>query len=86
MGQDVELWKRELKSAGWTPIRHDVWKAPCGCRYRGPYHAWTIMLTIKANDLECPNHKGCFPPCGLCYAGQCAAVPQSQSDATGEQN
>lgn len=55
MGQDVEAWKRELLNAGWTPLRSTVWRAPCGCLYRGPYRAWTVMLAIRANDLECPN-------------------------------
>lgn len=56
MGQDVELWRRELREAGWTPIRHNLWKAPCGCLYLGPWRAWTVMLAYKANEvLECPN-------------------------------
>lgn len=51
MGHDVELWRRELSEAGWTAIRHDVWKAPCGCLYRGPWRAWVTMLEMKANML-----------------------------------
>jgi hypothetical protein len=51
MGQDVEVWKRELGEAGWTAIRHDVWKAPCGCLYRGPWRAWVTMLAMKANMI-----------------------------------
>lgn len=59
MGQDVELWIRELKEAGWKQYRGmNAWQAPCGCLYRGPYKAWTIMLATKANNLVCPNeHK-----------------------------
>jgi hypothetical protein len=60
MGQDVELWRRELGEAGWTALRHNLWKAPCGCLYLGPYRAWTVMHIYKANEiLECPNtHSG----------------------------
>lgn len=49
--QDVEQWRAELCEAGWTPIRHDVWKAPCGCLYRGPWRAWVTMLEMKANMI-----------------------------------
>lgn len=49
--QDVEQWRRELGEAGWTAIRHDVWKAPCGCLYRGPWRAWVTMLEMKANMI-----------------------------------
>jgi hypothetical protein len=53
MGQDVELWQKELAEAGWERLRHDMYKAPCGCTYRGPYRAWTVMLAMKIYD--CPN-------------------------------
>lgn len=33
-----------------------LWRAPCGCLYRGPYRAWTVMLAMKAQQMPCPNH------------------------------
>jgi hypothetical protein len=54
--QDVAMWERELRAAGWTSTRRTVWRAPCGCLYRGPYGAWCKMVAIRANNLECPNH------------------------------
>jgi hypothetical protein len=53
MGQDVKSWVKELTEAGWKQLRLTVWQAPCGCIYRGPYRAWTVMLAMKS--MSCPN-------------------------------
>ena len=41
--QDAQRWRRELADAGWTEKYSMVWRAPCGCLFRGPYGAWTQM-------------------------------------------
>lgn len=45
MIQDVDRWIAELKAAGW--VRHatnsEIWIAPSGGWYRGPFKAWQIM-------------------------------------------
>lgn len=42
--QNVELWRRELLAAGWTPHRTGtMWRAPSGDLYFGPYGAWKAM-------------------------------------------
>jgi hypothetical protein len=43
MGQDVELWIRELEAAGWRKVMSSVWKSPSGHLFRGPYGAWCQM-------------------------------------------
>lgn len=50
--QNVELWDRELRAAGWLPVSARtglevrgsiVWRSPQGLLYRGPYAAWKLM-------------------------------------------
>jgi hypothetical protein len=41
--QDVELWKSELRAAGWSPKFSTAWESPSGVLYRGPYGAWKAM-------------------------------------------
>lgn len=43
MEQDVELWERELKEAGWTKLHANVYESPSGLMYRGPFQAWRLM-------------------------------------------
>lgn len=43
MGQDVDLWIRELKAAGWEQVQMTVWKSPSGHLFRGPFKAWELM-------------------------------------------
>src|SRR5208282_4189131 len=32
-----ENWEQELRDAGWTAVRLDLWRSPHGDLYRGPY-------------------------------------------------
>ena len=43
--QNVDLWVRELTTAGWSRYRgmQTVWRAPNGSLYRGPFGAWKTM-------------------------------------------
>ena len=41
--QDVDLWERELREAGWTRRFPTVWQSPGGSFYRGPFGAWKAM-------------------------------------------
>ncbi len=43
MEQDIDLWIRELKEAGWEQVQMTVWKSPSGYLFRGPYKAWELM-------------------------------------------
>jgi len=46
--QDIDLWIRELKAAGWTEWRRPtIWQAPDGKLFRGPYLAWCIMRRLR---------------------------------------
>jgi hypothetical protein len=61
--QDVDCWTRQLRAAGWVPVRartgqelpgSTVWRSPSGHLYRGPYGAWCQMLKREEYDLtEC---------------------------------
>lgn len=50
--QNVELWKRELKEAGWVEVRSDIWECPARLWYRGPFQAWQLMKTHP--ELQLP--------------------------------
>lgn len=67
MSQDVDLWVRELRAAGWTAVAYkrgsprvgtpvnvvtNIWRSPEGLLYRGPYKAWKVM---KDPDYERSN-------------------------------
>jgi hypothetical protein len=52
---DASTWKRELRAAKWVEVNTCVYRAPCGCLYRGPYRAWTVMRDLAASGAECPN-------------------------------
>jgi len=42
--QDIDLWIKELKAAGWTEWRRPtIWQDPDGRLFRGPYRAWCLM-------------------------------------------
>ena len=55
MGQDVDLWIRELKAAGWKQIQMTVWESPSGYLFRGPYKAWELMYAHP--ELNRPKEK-----------------------------
>lgn len=38
--QDPLVWMRELSELNWRQVNSTVWKAPCGCLFRGPWRAW----------------------------------------------
>ena len=48
----AENWEAELTDAGWTRTRFDLWKSPHGDLYRGPFHAWKVMNSIKQWGLK----------------------------------
>ena len=57
MSQDVELWERELRQAGWNNTMPTVWQSPSGHYFRGPYKAWTLLhshpeLSIKHKSWQ----------------------------------
>lgn len=43
-----ESWARELRAGGWVEVRLNVWRAPDGYLYRGPYGAWVEMYRRQA--------------------------------------
>lgn len=56
MGQDVELWVRELLAAGWVRIRMDTWQSPSGHFFRGPYGAWCQMHSHPELNIKLEAH------------------------------
>jgi hypothetical protein len=57
--QDVDCWMRQLRAAGWVPVRartgqalpgSTVWRSPSGHLYRGPYGAWRQMVKREEDD------------------------------------
>jgi len=40
----IEQMIEELRLAGWTRLRANIWRAPQGGLFRGPYGAWKAML------------------------------------------
>lgn len=38
--QTPDIWRRDLKAAGWTEESPTTWRAPDGSLHRGPYGAW----------------------------------------------
>lgn len=53
---------RELMAAGWKRVRLGLYRAPCGCLFRGPARAWTEM-----NGTHLADHIASgLPPNGSC--------------------
>ena len=55
--QDNEIhsptaWKRDLIAAGWTEVRHTVWKDPEDSLWRGPYGAWCELQRRKREQAN----------------------------------
>ncbi len=44
--QNLELWLRELKEAGWQRVKLTVFMSPDGTLYRGPFGAWKAMRAM----------------------------------------
>lgn len=40
---DVRTMHDDLVKAGWIQASLMLYKAPCGCLFRGPYRAWVEM-------------------------------------------
>lgn len=70
-----ERWRADLQAAGWKALRHDVWQAPNGALFRGPYGAWCALQTLQVDSCEgCGTTEGVrFRPdadgdfCDGCY-------------------
>lgn len=43
MPNDPRQWERDLADAGWRKVYSHIWRAPCGCMFRGPFRAWAEM-------------------------------------------
>lgn len=43
VSQDPSRWVADLLAAGWEQMHLTLYRAPCGCYFRGPYHAWVEM-------------------------------------------
>lgn len=56
---DVRVMHTDLVEAGWKEERYMLYKAPCGCYFRGPYRAW-----VEMNGTHLANHiaAGYSPP------------------------
>ena len=57
MIDDVEIWERELREAGWKEIHHTQWECPAGYRFRGPYGAWKNMKADPGLNIPNPYRK-----------------------------
>lgn len=49
---DVDLWLKELKEAGWRPMTSTIWRSPTGKLFLGPYGAWKWMKAGVAEGRE----------------------------------
>jgi hypothetical protein len=52
VGQDIDRWVRELEFAGWKRWRDrmTIWESPEGHLYRGPFHAWQVMRSMRKRN------------------------------------
>lgn len=91
----ASLQRRQDAPCGLPDGRHQFsgWAARCGTDHRrsevSKPGGWDTPMEEYEAGLDATNlipHKHCFPPCGLCYAGECAACPACrkppQSDAS----
>ena len=52
MEATIEEMIAALKSAGWKPIRSDVWQAPWGALFVGPAGAYRTMKQLEAKKVK----------------------------------
>jgi hypothetical protein len=43
-----ERWERDLRAAGWSEVRLNVWRRPDGALFRGPYGAWCALFSTES--------------------------------------
>jgi hypothetical protein len=74
----ADNWEQELRDAGWTATRFDLWKSPHGDLYRGPFKAWQVMKSIQQWGLkrctECravASRGGTIQHAKTCVNGDC---------------
>ena len=54
---DPQRWSIDLFNSGWVPLGHNVWKAPDGALFRGPYAAWCALNGEYAASRILPSQR-----------------------------